>query len=203
MQGIVKETMKNLGENGFNTAYVNSRDELLSLIASLVPEGSTTATGGSETLAETGIMDYLKTKTEYTDDRMKAYGVQFYLASANAVTMHGELYEVDGRSNRVSAMLFGPEKVIVVAGVNKIVADLREAVVRVKMEAAPANSIRLAKDTPCAKLGHCVSPCFDERHISALGCSSDDRICANSVIFSRQMLKGRITVIIVGEEYGY
>lgn len=203
IQGIVKETLKNLESNGFNAAYVNDKAELMSLIATLVPEGTTTSTGGSMTLQETGIIDYLKEKTAYTADRKEAYGVQCYLASANAVTMHGELYEVDGRGNRVSAMLFGPEKVIVVAGINKIVNDLRSAVERVKMLAAPPNCNRLDKDTPCTKLGHCVSPYFDERHLFALGCEADGRVCSNAVIFARQNVKGRITVILVGEEYGY
>ena len=203
MNGIIKETLENLKENGFNAAFVNDKAELINLIKALVPEGAVTATGGSETLAETGITAYLKEKTEYIAERRDAYKAEYYLASANAVTMHGEIYEVDGRGNRVSAMLFGPDHVIVVAGINKVVLDLRAAVERVKTKAAPPNCLRLEKDTPCTKLGHCVSPYFDERHLSALGCTADGRICANSVIFARQTVKGRITVIIVGEEYGY
>ena len=203
LKGIIKETLKNLEENGFEAAFVNDRSELLTLIKTLIPEGATTSTGGSETLAETGVMDFLKECTAYTPDRNKAFSVQYYLASTNAITLHGELYEVDGRGNRVAAMLFGPEKVIVIAGINKLVLDLREAVERVKTKAAPPTCLRLEKDTPCTKLGHCVSPYFDERHLSALGCTSDGRICSNAVIFSRQMVKKRITVIIVGEEYGY
>ena len=203
LNGIIKETLKNLEENGFEAAYVNDRNELLNLIRTIIPENSTTASGGSETLIETGVMDYIKTKTEYTSDRKEAFAVQYYLASANALTIHGELYEVDGRGNRVAAMLFGPEKVIVIAGINKLVLDLREAVERVKTKASPPNCIRLDKSTPCVKTGRCVSPYFDDRHLSALGCTSDGRICSNAVIFSRQMVKKRIMEIIVGEEYGY
>ena len=203
MQAVIKETLSNLEENGFGAAYVTDREELLSLIRTMVPEGSKTAVGGSETLLETGVLDFLKEKTQFIEDRRRAYEADFYLASANAVTTHGELYEVDGRSNRVSAMLFGPDKVIVIAGINKLVPNLRSAAERVKNTAAPPNCIRLGRDTPCSKTGHCVAPHFDERHLSALGCTSDERICSNTVIFSRQMLKGRITVIIIGEEYGY
>ncbi len=203
MHGIIKETLRNLEENGFEAAYVNDKEELMNLIKALIPEGASTASGGSETLAETGIAAYLREKTSFISDRKAAYGAQYYLASANAVTMHGELYEVDGRGNRVSAMLFGPDKVIVVAGINKLVLDLREAVERVKTKAAPPNCLRLEKDTPCTKLGHCVSPYFDENHLFAPGCQADDRICSNAVIFARQTQKKRITVIIVGEEYGY
>ena len=203
VKGLIKETLKALENNNMEAAFVETKEELMTLIKTMIPEGSFTASGGSMTLIETGVMDYLKECTEYTPDRNKAFSVQYYLASANAVTLHGELYEVDGRGNRVAAMLFGPEKVIVIAGINKLVLDLREAVERVKTKAAPPNCLRLEKDTPCTKLGHCVSPYFDERHLSALGCTSDGRICSNAVIFSRQMVKKRITVIIVGEEYGY
>ena len=203
MQGIIKETLSNLEENGFEAAYVNDKAELNTLIRTIIPEESLTASGGSETLVETGIMDFLRTKTKYTENRILAYSALFYLTSANAVTMHGELYEVDGRGNRVSAMLFGPEKVIVIAGINKIVTDLHAAVERVKTKAAPPNCIRLGKDTPCTRTGHCVSPSFSSSHLSALGCTSPERICSNSVIFSRQNVKGRIIVILVGEEYGY
>ena len=100
-------------------------------------------------------------------------------------------------------MLYGPEKVIVVAGINKLVPDLRSAVVRVKTEAAPANCVRLSYDTPCVKTGECAFPSFDECHLGALGCQTDGRICCGYVVFAKQKAKGRITVIIIGEDYGY
>lgn len=203
MQGMVKQALSNLEKNGFRAVYVNDRDELMKLIASMIPEGSVTASGGSETLEETGVLAWLKEMTDYRSDRKEAYGAAYYLASANALTVHGEIYEVDARSNRVSAMLFGPDNVIVIAGINKLVPNLRAAVERVKNIATPANCIRLAKDTPCAKLGHCISPDCSDIHFGAAGCLSHDRLCANQVIFSHQMVKDRITVVIIGEEYGY
>ena len=142
MQGIIKETLSNLEENGFEAAYVNDKAELNTLIRTIIPEESLTASGGSETLVETGIMDFLRTKTKYTENRILAYSASFYLVSANAVTMHGELYEVDGRGNRVSAMLFGPEKVIVIAGINKIVTDLHAAVERVKTKTCWSRTLK-------------------------------------------------------------
>ncbi len=203
MQGRVKKTLDALERNGMNAVYVNDKEEALTLVKSLVPEGAYTATGGSVTLNELGIMDYLRSETGWHKEYRDAYNASFYLVSANAVTEHGELYEVDGTSNRVSAMLYGPEKVIVVAGINKLVPDLRSAVVRVKTEAAPANCVRLSYDTPCAKTGECASPCFDENHLGAVGCQTDGRICCGYVVFAKQKQKGRITVIIVGEELGY
>ncbi len=199
----VKSVMKNLEKNNFAAAYVDTKEEALTLIRTMIPEGSYTATGGSMTLMETGIMSYLKEKTDWHEDRRDAYRAEFYLASANAVTDRGEIYEVDGRSNRISAIAFGPEKVILIAGINKLVPSLRDAVERVKNEASPANAVRLSKDTPCAKLGHCVSPLYSEENIFADGCSAEECICASALIMRRQREKDRITVIIVGEELGY
>ena len=178
VKGLIKETLKALENNNMEAAFVETKEELMTLIN-------------------------LKSHTDYHEDRKEAYNASFYLVSANAITMHGELYEVDARSNRVSAMLFGPEKVIVIAGINKIVPDLHAAVERVKTQAAPANAIRLAKDTPCAKKGSCISPLCSDSSFGSAGCMSDDRICSNMVVFSRQSVKNRIAVIIVGEDLGY
>ena len=201
-QAVIKRTLENLEKNRYKAVYVNTGEEALNLIMTLIPEGSYTASGGSRTLAETGIMDYLQKHTDYHKEYKDAYSAEFYLASANAVTEHGELYEVDGRSNRVSAMLFGPENVIVVAGINKLVPNVRRAMERVKEEAAPPNSVRLGYDNPCTKLGRCVAP-MSQEHLCALGCPDDTRICCSYTIFGPQRKKDRITVILIGEEYGY
>ena len=202
-KGMIKETLKALESNNMEAAFVETKEELLTLIKMMIGEGAYTASGGSMTLIETGVMDYLKNHTDYHEDKKDAYNAAFYLVSANAITMHGEIYEVDARSNRVSAMLYGPEKVIVIAGINKIVTDLHAAVERVKTEAAPANAIRLARNTPCAKKGSCVYPLCSDSSFGADGCATDERICSNTVIFSRQSVKNRIAVIIVGEDLGY
>ncbi len=199
----IKNVLKNLEKNNFTAAFVDTKEEALTLIKTMIAEGSYTATGGSMTLVETGIMNYLKEKTDLHEDRRDAYRAEFYLASANAVTDRGEIYQVDGRSNRISAIAFGPEKVILVVGINKLVPTLRSAVERVKNNASPANAVRLCKDTPCAKLGRCISPLFSGDNIFADGCSAEECICANALIMRRQREKDRITVIIVGEELGY
>ncbi len=199
----VKNVLKNLEKNNFGAAYVDTKEEALTLVKTMIPEGSYTATGGSMTLVETGIMDYLKEKTDWHEDRRDAYRAEFYLASANAVTDRGEIYQVDGRSNRISAIAFGPEKVILIAGINKLVPSLATAVERVKNTATPANAIRLCRDTPCTKLGHCISPLFSTENIYTDGCMAEECICANALIMRRQREKDRITVILVGEELGY
>lgn len=199
----IKRTLENLEKNNFKAVYVNTKDEALTLVKTLIPEGAVTAAGGSVTLRDTGILDYIKSSTDFREDYIAAYSADFYLSSANAVTEHGEIYQVDGRSNRISAILYGPEKVIIVAGINKLVMNVRDAVVRVKTQAAPPNAIKLSKDTPCAKRGVCVSPDCSDLHLTALGCDCDDRICCNSLIMAKQRFKDRIIVILVGEECGY
>jgi hypothetical protein len=114
-----------------------------------------------------------------------------FLSSSNAVTLDGELVNIDGIGNRVAAMSFGPAKVILVAGYNKIVENTEEAIRRVRQEATPPNSKRLNMDVPCAKLGVCVE------------CQSPNRACRIIVIHERKPLLTDVLVILVGEELGY
>ena len=126
-----------------------------------------------------------------------------YFTSTNAVTENGELYNVDGTGNRVAAIVYGPKSVVVVCGYNKIVRDLKEAEMRVKEIAAPANTIRLNKNTYCSKCGVCVSAKDGESTGLAKGCKSEDRICCSYLVSGYQRQKNRIKVIIVGEELGF
>lgn len=199
----IKRTIKNLEKNNFKATFVNTKEDALTLIKTLIDEKAITAAGGSVTLRDTGILEFLKSSTDFRTEYMDAFTADFYLSSANAVTEHGEIYQVDGRSNRIAAILYGPEKVIIVAGINKLVSNIRDAVVRTKTLAAPPNAIKLCKDTPCAKNGVCVSPDCNDLHFSALGCDSEDRICSNTLVMTKQRFKDRIIVILVGEECGY
>ena len=199
----VKNTIANLEKNNIEAVYVETKEEALTLFKTMVPNGANTASGGSMTLRDTGIYDYLLSDTDYHKEYKDAYSASYYVLSANAITEKGEIYQVDGRSNRVSAMLFGPENVIVVAGINKLVPSLRDAAVRVKNITAPMNATRLCMDTPCTKLGHCISPSVDDDNLFASGCLSEGCICCNSVVFRYQRAKNRIKVIIVGEDLGY
>ena len=199
----VKNTIAALEKNNIKAVYVDTKEEALTLFKTMVPQGSYTATGGSMTLRDTGIMDYITSETDYHKDYKDAYSASYYVLSANAITERGEIYQVDGRSNRVSAMLFGPENVIVVAGIKKLVPTLRDAAVRVKNVAAPINATRLCMETPCTKLGHCIAPTMDEDSLFANGCLSEGCICCNTVVFRYQRVKDRIKVILVGEDLGY
>ena len=121
----------------------------------------------------------------------QAFTCDTYIMSSNAITENGELYNVDGNGNRIAALAFGPKSVIVIAGYNKLVPDLEAARQRVRDTAAPANAVRLDRKTPCKVLGACRD------------CRSDERLCSIYSVMAQQSKKGRIKVILVGEQLGY
>ena len=209
----IKKTMEALEKNRITASFVETRGEVVDLLQTLIPEGSVVSHGGSETLKECGVRDFLLTgyckyldrnqpgltPEEITAIYRASFSADFYLTSSNAVTEKGELYNVDGNSNRIAAICYGPTKVIMVVGVNKIVPDLDAAVRRVKEIAAPLNTKRLNCKTYCEAQGECMGLDGD----MCTGCASNARICCNYLVSSKQRVPGRITVIIVGEELGY
>ncbi len=213
---IVEKTMENLRKNNIKPFFVEKKEDVLPLIRTLVNEGDTVSNGGSVTLKECGVMDELKsgrynyldrsregiTREEVEDVYRETYKADVYFASSNAVTESGYLYNVDGNSNRVSAILYGPKSVVLVCGYNKIVKNIEEAELRVKQKAAPPNTVRLNCDTYCAKAGECVSLKNSDREMCD-GCHSPARICCNFVISAWQRHIDRIKVIFVGEKLGY
>lgn len=201
----VEKTIKALEKNCMKGYYVRSENELYSLIDSLIENDRLITSGGSMTLAETGVIKHLhekydgifadradcKNQDEVEDVFRKAYISDTYFASTNAVTENGELYNIDGNGNRVSAMIFGPKQVILVVGTNKIVADLDEAKTRLAKVACPANTARLNCETPCREVGECRN------------CCSPARICCSYVTLAQQRKKDRIKVIFIDGNYGY
>lgn len=214
---IIDYTIETLKKNKMDGFYCETSEKAVELVESLIEEGSTIACGGSVSLKESKILDLIKsdkynfldrdepglTRDEVNDlHRQTLKEADFYFASSNAVTEDGILYNVDGNSNRVSAIAFGPKNVILVCGYNKIVKDLNSAIKRVKTIAAPKNTKRLNSNTYCAKTGKCVS-LKNKESLMSDGCSSDDRICCNYLVSAQQRHQSRIKVIIVGEELGY
>lgn len=211
----ITKTIENLKKNNMETFLVKTKEEAKALALSLIPEGAVCASGGSVTLKECAIVEAIKMGNYTYLDRndpnlsneekeqmvLRAQTCDVYLSSSNAITEDGELYNVDGNSNRVSNLLFGPKNVIIVAGTNKIVKDLDEAVYRVKTIAAPLNCKRLGCDTYCAKVGKCVSLVFGGN--MPKGCNSDGRICVNYTVMSRQRKKDRVKIILVEQDLGY
>ena len=215
MKTRVETTLKNLKRNNMEAYFVDTKEEAQKLVRSLITNGDTLSCGGSVTLKQTGIYDIIssddynfldrsacETREQVEEIYRKTFCADAFFTSANAVTENGELYNVDGNSNRVAAILYGPKSVICVCGVNKLVKNICEAITRVKTKAAPPNTVRLGIETPCAKTGECVSLKKDNPEMCE-GCRSDGSICCNYVVCAQQRHVNRIKVIIIGEEYGY
>lgn len=200
-----EEIIKKLAMRNMNGYYCESADEAKKLVMDMIAEGASVAWGGSETIKETGIIDAVKAKDsikviareEYVTDEQKRTlkgliaTCDYFLMSSNAITLDGELVNIDGAGSRLSYLIYGPEKVIIVAGMNKIATDVKEALSRVRNIASPPNAIRLGCNTPCAKTGKCMD------------CLSEDCICCQVVVTRKSRLSDRIHVILVGEELGY
>jgi hypothetical protein len=188
-----------------NGHYAKDQKELMEILDKLCERKSTVAVGGSMTLKETGVLDWLREEDFEFYDRYaegldaaditaiyrKSFGANYFFTSTNALTEAGELVNIDGNGNRVAAMIYGPDKVIVIAGINKLVKDEAAAYERLRNFAAPSNSVRLNRKTPCAITGQCSN------------CNSPDRICASYATIRWQTRLDRIHVILVNEILGY
>ena len=200
----INRTLESLRKNNMESFLINTHEELINKIEELVDVGSKVSFGGSMTLFQTKVMEHLRngryelldrykeglTQQEIKEIYRESFFCDAYFTSTNAITECGELYNVDGNGNRVAAMLYGPDKVIVIAGVNNIVKDINEAISRVENFAAPANAKRLDKKTPCTVTGKCMN------------CSSPERICREYTVI-RKPVPNRIFVLLLNEEYGY
>lgn len=185
--------------------YAATKEEALALVKEkFLVKGVSVAWGGSMTLEETGVMDYLKGSECIVYDRMSPktpeeekimkgniINADYFLMSTNAITLDGELVNIDGRANRVSFLCYGPEKVLVLAGMNKVVSNVQEGIDRVRNIASPPNALRLNKQTPCAMTGRCGD------------CLSEDCICSQIVVTRHSTVPKRIQVVLIGEELGF
>ena len=184
--------IKNLARRRMEGYYCATVEDAEKMAFSFLTPGCTVSFGGSMTLEDTGMLTALRhdpeeTKKIYHD----ALSSDFYFMSTNAITKDGELVNIDGTGNRVAALIYGPEHVIVMAGMNKVAANVDEALSRVHGTATPMNCKRLGKKTPCSTTGTCAD------------CLSPDCICNQVVITRRSGIEGRIKVILIGEELGY
>lgn len=212
----IEKTMEAVRKNNMCAYYAERKEDVINIIESITKDGDTVAVGGSMSLFECGVIDFLRSGRYNFIDRYKqglsqkqirdiflsSFSADVYLASTNAITENGELYNVDGNGNRVAAMLYGPESVILVVGKNKIVKDIDEAAMRVKKIAAPKNSKRLDCHTYCQLKDGCMSVLKNESYICD-GCESENRICCDYTIISKQRNKNRIKIIFVNEDLGY
>jgi len=201
-----KAAVETLKRNGFDAVYVDDSDAARQVILSMIPPGASVGFGGSVTLGEIGLLDQLHSadcrlinppwvegatpQEQRLSMRREAMHADVFLTGTNAITLDGKLVNTDATGNRLAGMTFGPNKSIVVAGANKIVRTLDEALQRVSRVAAPANAKRLHCDTPCAVTGICSD------------CRSADRICNATLILHKKTRSLEIAVVIVGEELG-
>lgn len=202
---LADTVIKNLQKRQIEGYYCPTSKEAVKLANDLIASNSTVSFGGSMTLSECGMMDTLtsrkditlynrntaKSPEEIADIYHKALSADYYFMSCNAISATGELVNIDGTGNRVAALIYGPEHVIILAGMNKVTPDLASAMARAKNTATSPNAIRLNRETPCATTGICHD------------CQSPDCICANTVITRRGQIPNRIHVILIGENLGY
>ncbi|MBE5937117.1 MAG: lactate utilization protein [Lachnospiraceae bacterium] len=190
---------------GIEGHYCRNANEAKELALSMMEDGASVAWGGSESIKEIGLLDAVKssdrlevidradykTPEQQRELKGKIAMSDYFLMSSNAITLDGQLVNIDGAGSRLSYLIYGPENVIVIAGMNKVAATVEDAIHRVQNIASPPNTMRLGCDTPCAKTGKCGN------------CISDATICCQVVITRRSRINNRIKVILVGEELGF
>ena len=200
-----KKAIEKLVAHEFKALYVKTKEEVVQEVWKHITPKQRIGVGGSLTVRELGILEKLEaeghtlynhwkpglSKENNLEIRKSQMTSDLFLSSANAITLNGELVNIDGIGNRVNSTNFGPGKVILVVGYNKIVEDVQEAIKRIKNVAAPLNARRLNIDVPCAKAGKCVD------------CNSPNRICRVIVIHERKPFLTDILIILVGEELGF
>lgn len=196
--------LKNLHSRHFDAWYCPDTASALKKALECIPEGTTVGWGGALSAVQIGLMDAVRNGNYHALDRdtcktpeerskmmRQALLADVFLTGANAISMDGQMVNIDGTGNRVAAIVYGPETVLVIAGMNKVVDTLEDAVTRARTIAAPINQQRFPHDTPCKVTGICAD------------CKCTDCIC-NQVLITRNCRPaGRIKFILVGEELGY
>lgn len=203
-ENLAESLFEKFSQRQIEAYYAATKEEALDMACRYLSPESSVSWGGSMTLNEIGLVDAInesdciiydrasaKTPEEKREIFSKIAGCDYYFMSSNAITLDGQLVNIDGTGNRVASLIHGPANVIVIAGMNKIVPDVKSAVDRVRNMAAPPNAVRLNYNTPCRELGRCAN------------CLSPDCICDQIVITRRSFVPNRIKVILVGEELGY
>lgn len=196
--------LKNLRSRHFDAYYCETREDALCQALSLIPEGASVGWGGCASAEEIGLIDAVRkgnyrpidrdtvaTPEEKTKLMKQALLSDVFLTGTNALSLNGELVNIDGTGNRVAAIVYGPDSVIVIAGINKVCDTLEDAVTRARTVAAPMNAQRFDIQTPCKVTGSCAD------------CKSPQCICNQILVTRHCRPAGRIKVILVGEELGF
>ena len=201
---LAEKVIKGLASRHMTGYYAETKEEALAKALELIPEGASVSWGGAKSAGEIGLLDAVKNGSYTVYDRadakdaeekklivQKAFGCDWFIAGSNAVTEDGILVNLDGNSNRVACIAYGPEHVLMIVGMNKIAKDVDAAIYRVRNEAAPINAQRFPINTPCKVTGSCAN------------CKSADSICCNFLITRLERHPERMHVILVNDELGF
>ena len=198
---LAQKVIKGLESRNMSGYYAKDKEEALKLALGLIEEGNTVTMGGAMSAHEIGLVEALKSgnynfidRDKATDKRaamLAAYDADVFLSSANAITDDGVMINIDGNSNRVSAIAQGPKKVVFIVGMNKVCSDVDSAMKRARNVAAPINAQRFGLATPCSKTGACMN------------CKSPDTICCQFLITRYSRHQGRIHVVVVNDNLGF
>lgn len=194
-----------LQRNRIKTTLLENKEQLLDFLRETIPPNSIVGVGDSVTLEETEVYDFLRsssyvfldkydknlTKEEKRNIYLKNFDADFFISSVNAISMDGRMFNMDGNGSRVAPIIYGPKKVLLIAGTNKIVADEKAAISRIRNIAAPLDNIRLSKKNPCVKTGKCID------------CKSKTKICNYLSVIQGQFDNERIELILLSGKYGY
>jgi hypothetical protein len=203
---VAKNIIEQLEKRGLEGSYASDAGQALAEVLAMIPRDASVYRCGSVTTNSMGLWEKIASlpgvklidpfqpglsAEENLEIRRQGMTADVMIASSNAITLDGKLVNLDGVGNRVAAMMFGPRKVILVVGMNKVAPDLDSAMARVKHYSAPVNAIRIGHNTPCTANGLCTD------------CKTHERICNMWTIIEGHRLKGRIHVKLVGEDLGY
>lgn len=197
--------IRNFKRNNIKATLFENKDRLIDYLKEQIPHNSIVGVGDSVTLETLGIYDLLRegtylfldkynkelTKEEKRKIYIRNFDADFFISGANAISADGCIFNLDGNGSRVAPMLYGPRKVYVISGTNKIVADEKSAVERIKTIAAPLDNVRCNKSNPCVKIGHCVD------------CKSKQKICNYFTKIQGQFNDERIELLLIEGDYGY
>ncbi len=198
---LAEKVIRGLESRNMAGSFARTKEEALAKALELIPEGSSVTNGGSVSISEIGLVDAVIAGNYHYIDRnrasdkreaeLSAYAADVYLGSVNAITEDGVLINIDGNSNRVSAYAYGPRKLILIVGMNKVTKDVDHAMKRARNEAAPINAQRFGLSTPCSRTGSCMD------------CKCPDTICCQFLITRYERHAGRVHVILVNGDLGF
>lgn len=197
--------IKNFKRNRIKVTLLENKDSLIDYLSYKIVPNSTIGVGDSVTLDQLGVYDFLRngdldfldkykeglSRDEKRTIYLKNFDADIFLSGVNAISSEGKIYNLDGNGSRVAPIIYGPHKVFLISGTNKIVSNENEALARIRNIAAPMDNIRLGKKNPCTKKGYCTD------------CRSKTKICNYHTVIQGQFDEDRIELILIEGDYGY